>query len=396
MVTQEENEFMTRVGPGTPGGELLRRYWHPITVAQELTEENPTKFVRILCEDLVLFRDKKGNVGLIGDRCPHRGVSLSYGRVEERGIACAYHGWLYDTQGHCLETPPEPTESKFHLTVKHKAYPVQKFVGLYWAYMGPQPAPAIPKYDVLARKDGRRRIRVHPQLDCNWLQAMENSVDPSHLEILHQTLIGRGRKPINSTRGFVDDIDHYEFKTTSYGILKIRTYKNGQVDEHPLIFPNILRQGTATQFRVPIDDTHTIHIHIVFDPTPNGSIVEEGEDPKVEYIEPYKEPANGHYPFACFDTGMKEVIGQDHMAWETQGPIADRTRERLTTSDRGIVLYREILMENIKKVQQGQDPMGVMRDPNHGIIDTKLSESIRGPEVAGRPVIATRTSEAQT
>ena len=396
MVTQEENEFMTRVGPGTPGGELLRRYWHPIAVAQEITEENPTKFVRILCEDLVLFRDKKGNVGLIGDRCPHRGASLSYGRVEERGIACAYHGWLYNTQGHCLETPPEPAESKFHSTVKHKAYPVQKFVGLYWAYMGPQPAPEIPKYDVLARKDGRRRIRVHPQLDCNWLQAMENSVDPSHLEILHQTLIARGRKPVNSTRGFVDDVDHYEFQTTSYGILKIRTYKNGQVDEHPLIFPNILRQGKATQFRVPIDDTHTIHIHIVFDPTPDGSIVDAEEDPQVEYLKPYKEPANGHYPFTRFDPGMKEVIGQDHMAWETQGPIADRTRERLTTSDRGIIIYREILMENIKKVQQGQDPMGVVRDPNHGIIDTKLSESIRGPEVAGRPVIATRTSEAQT
>ena len=116
MLSKEENDLLTRVGPGTPMGELLRRYWHPVALAQDLSEEHPTQFVRILCEDLVLFRDKTG-------------ASLAYGRVEERGIACAYHGWLYDTEGNCLETPPEPPESKFRLTVKPKAYPVQKFVG---------------------------------------------------------------------------------------------------------------------------------------------------------------------------------------------------------------------------------------------------------------------------
>ena len=155
MLSSQENERLTRVGPGTPGGELLRRYWHPVAIAQELTEEKPTKFVRILCEDLVLFRDKKGRVGLIEDRCAHRGASLVYGRVEERGIACAYHGWLYDTDGNCLETPPEPVESKFRLTIKQKAYPVQNFAGLYWTYMGPQPVPALPKYDLLVRRDGK-------------------------------------------------------------------------------------------------------------------------------------------------------------------------------------------------------------------------------------------------
>src|SRR5207245_8152554 len=145
--TQEENDFLTRVGPGTPAGELLRRYWLPVSIAQELTEDQPTKFVRILGEDLVLFRDKQGRVGLLSDRCSHRGASLCYGRVEERGIACPYHGWLYDTKGHCLETPAEPPASKFHLTVKHKSYPVQKLAGLYWAYLGPEPAPLIPHFD---------------------------------------------------------------------------------------------------------------------------------------------------------------------------------------------------------------------------------------------------------
>src|SRR5437879_6149778 len=173
MLTREDNELLTRVGPGTPAGELLRRYWYPIAAVQELSEEEPTKFVRILGEDLVLFRDRSGRVGLIQDHCLHRGASLLYGRVEERGISCAYHGWLYDTRGNCLETPAEPAESKFYLTVRIKAYPVQKFIGMYWAYLGPEPAPIIQPYDLWVRKDGQRRVDVYPRLDCNWFQAME-------------------------------------------------------------------------------------------------------------------------------------------------------------------------------------------------------------------------------
>src|SRR5256885_14023709 len=147
-LTQAENELLTRVGPGTPGGELLRRYWLPIAAAQELTEASPTKFVRVLGEDLVLFVDKSGNYGLIQDHCPHRGASMLYGRVEERGIACAYHGWLYDTAGNCLETPAEPAGSMLHLTIRHRAYPVQKYFGLYWAYLGPEPVPPIRRLDI--------------------------------------------------------------------------------------------------------------------------------------------------------------------------------------------------------------------------------------------------------
>lgn len=157
MLTKEENEMLTRVGPGTPAGELLRRYWFPVGVAHELTPENPTQVVRILGETLVLFLDTEGRVGLLNDRCPHRGASLSYGRVEARGVACPYHGWLFDTKGNCLETPAEPCESQFHRTVKQKAYPVQKLCGLYWTYMGPDPVPLIPNFDVWFRNDGHRR-----------------------------------------------------------------------------------------------------------------------------------------------------------------------------------------------------------------------------------------------
>src|ERR1700730_8871521 len=159
MLTREENELMTRVGPGTPGGDLLRRYWYPVAIAQELTSEQPTKFVRLLGENLVLFRDKLGRVGLIGDRCAHRGVSLCYGRVEERGISCAYHGWLYDTDGNILETPPERNDAIIN-SVKQTAYPVRKFSGMYSTYLGPDPAPLLAPYDLLARRDGHRQITV--------------------------------------------------------------------------------------------------------------------------------------------------------------------------------------------------------------------------------------------
>src|SRR5438093_4183443 len=204
MLTREENDFLTRVGPGTPAGDLFRRYWLPFAVANELTDENPTKFVRLLGEDLVLFKDKSGNAGLIADHCVHRGASLLYGRVEERGIACAYHGWLYDTKGNCVETPAEPADSKFYLTVRIKAYPVQKFVGLYWAYLGPDPAPVIPKFDVWVSQDGVRKVDVYPRLDCNWFQAMENSVDPAHLQILHQN--SGGPKPEDKTRRLTNQV----------------------------------------------------------------------------------------------------------------------------------------------------------------------------------------------
>jgi len=373
MITAEENEMMTKVGPGTPAGELLRRYWHPVAIAADLTPENPTMFLRRLGEDLVLFRTTGGEVGLLHDRCAHRGASLSYGRVEERGIACAYHGWLYDTQGNCLAIPAELAESDFCRTVKHRAYPVQKLAGLYWAYFGPDPAPVIPKYDVWARTDGWHWLRALPQLDCNWLQAMENSVDTAHLHILHQELVTDGFKVESTTRGTIDNLEKYEVEEFARGLLKRRVFKDGKVEEHPLLFPTVLRQANRTQIRVPIDDTHTwiVYVHFVPDsaePRPNNDEV------PVNYRKPFKNPPGARHPFTKFR--LDEVDAQDFMAWETQGPTLDRTRERLAASDRGVVMYREMLRREIDKVAQGLDPMNVMRDPDHAIIDTKMDESL--------------------
>ncbi|MCH7654583.1 MAG: Rieske 2Fe-2S domain-containing protein [Chloroflexi bacterium] len=371
MLTHEENEQLTKVGPGTPAGELLRRYWHPISVSLEITDEHPTKFVRILGEDLVIFRDKSGRLGLLADHCSHRGASLVYGRVEERGISCAYHGWLYDCEGNILETPPERNDAIMR-SVKHTAYPVKEYLNLVWAYMGPTPVPPMTRFDTLFRPDGHRTIRVHPVLDCNWFQAMENSMDPAHLQILHQEFVGGDRKPVSTTRGYTDDVESFEFSLTDYGLMKKRTYKNGVVDEHPVCFPSILRQGPSTQFRTPIDDEHTLHFHVNFRLTEDGSSPDDAFDPPVEYMDAYKEPADRLYPNTRFT--LHAVIPQDHMAWETQGPVANRPGEHLSYSDRGVVLLRRVMKEQIERVAQGLDPLGVQRDPDHEMINTNIDE----------------------
>ena len=376
MLSEQDNELITKVGPGTPAGELLRRYWHPVAYAQELTAEVPTRFVRVLGEDLVLFRDKSGRVGLLADHCSHRGASLLYGRVEERGIACAYHGWLYDCDGNILETPPERNDAIMR-SVKHTAYPVQKFIGMYWAYMGPPPAPVIPKYDLWTRKDGTINHLKQPRLDCNWVQTMENSADPVHAMILHQNIIGRDRGPAaGTTRGFIDSIESIDFHEVSYGLMKTRTPKKGSPEIHPLIFPNMLRQGNAMQIRVPIDDTHTEDFLVVFTPSEDGKPAQDDGDPAVTYMPPHKNPPEGIHPFTKFDMEW-DIASQDHMAWETQGAIADRSAEHLASSDRGVVMYRTMLKREIDKVQQGRDPIGVYRDPDHEVIDTNLDNDIR-------------------
>ena len=373
MLSKQENELLTRVGQGTPAGEMLRRYWHPIAVAQELTADTPTKPIRIMGENLVLFRDGRGNVGLIGDRCSHRSASLCYGRVEDRGIACAYHGWLFDTRGNILETPPERNDAIIN-SVQHLAYPVRKFVGMYWTYLGPDPAPLLPPYDLFTLPTGKRYVIVHPRLDCNWFQAMENSADPDHLQILHQEFLTRpDHQPVNSTRGFIDEVASTDFYTTEYGLMKKRTYKDGRLDEHPLIFPNILRQGYGMQIRVPIDDEHTAHFQLFYEP--GDEPLDPQADVPVEYRAPYKNPPDGIHPNTHFT--MDSVLAQDHAMWETQGPIADRTLEHLSYSDRGVSLLRKVTREQIERVQAGLDPMGLWREPQDLIVDTNFSESVK-------------------
>ena len=358
MLSKKDNEKLSQVGPGTPAGKLLRRYWHPIAVAAELKEKS-VKRLRILGEDLVLYRGEDGTYGLVAERCSHRGASLAYGRIEGCNIRCAYHGWLYAPDGKCVEQPAEPAESTYKSRVTHTAYPVQIVAGLIFTYMGPRPVPLLPSYDVFSRTDGTRRVVVLPQLNCNWLQPMENSVDPTHVHYLHG--VGRG-KPVHGDGKA--EIKKYEFERFEYGIMKRRLAANGNgkldvVNQHPLVFPNMLRQHHGRehylQYRVPVDDTHTLFFEIYFLEGKDSAAVSHSIDTPVDYA-----------PSAMTDDGrykMDRVWMQDYMAWETAGAVFDRSQEHLASADRGILVFRKMLKAEIDKVKRGKDPMGVIRDP---------------------------------
>ncbi len=183
MLSNELNERLTRVGHGTPLGNLLRRYWFPIARTPELDAE-PVLAVTLLGENLALFRSDAGALGLVAQRCPHRGASLAYGIPEDDGLRCPYHGWKFARDGQCLEQPAEPGDSTLNARIRVPAYAVQELGGLVWAYLGPEPVPLLPRWDILVRDDLDRSIGV-THLPCNWLQIMENSMDPIHFEWLH-------------------------------------------------------------------------------------------------------------------------------------------------------------------------------------------------------------------
>ena len=364
MLSKEDNDFLTRIGPGTPAGNLLRRYWHPICPIRELSAKSPKKRLRVLGEDLLLFRDGKGRVGLVAEQCAHRRASLYYGFIEDDGIRCPYHGWKYDVSGRCTEQPFEPADSPLKSETCQSSYEVQELAGMFWAYMGPKPAPLLPNWEPLITTAGPRRIYVLPELQCNWLQIMENSVDTTHTYYLHGHMMATKGMP-ERAQYYYRPIKDYDFEVvkedTWAGVRKIRTYggKNGEKElGHPLIFPCILmspqREHIVMHFRLPVDDTHTQIYRIEY--TPGGDTSEmDWSNPAVFHTPSFKDET-GEFKLDTFGS-------QDGMAWETQGPICDRSLENLGTSDRGLVLYRRMLKEQILAVQQGQEPLGIIRDP---------------------------------
>lgn len=375
MLSQEENRRFTEVGPGTPCGELLRRYWMPVATLSEITENKPTKRVRVLGENLVLFRDLSGQYGLLPEHCPHRHVSLYYGFVEQDGLRCPYHGWKFNAEGACIEQPYERAGSPLAKQASVRSYPVQQLAGLLFAYLGPQPAPLLPKWETLVRKDGVRDIVVLPVHNHNWMQAQENSHDPTHTFWLHAKLYERALKnhPEEQKKWAADiayfgrPIEATEFQLCREpawtGIRKIRTYGGDKPEKeagHPAIFPNILIAPQAkfitTHFRVPVDDTHTAIYWVEFLPSENGSSVEQKDEDIPVTVMDHPLQANGDYRLDHF-------VYQDMMAWETQGAIADRTTELIGMGDRGVVMFRNLLREQIAKVEAGEDPEGVVRNP---------------------------------
>lgn len=401
--TQKQNERLTRVGAGTPMGELLRRYWHPVAVAAEL-DANPVRKVRLMGEDLTLYRSKAGAYGLIGETCPHRCVSLAYGIPDERGLRCAYHGWLFDEAGRCLEQPYDDRvnpAARFRDKIRIAAYPVQELGGLVFAYLGPQPAPLLPRWDLLVRDDLLRTVDIHP-IPCNWLQCMDNSVDPIHFEFLHAgfgnyQLERLGRPPGMRQARHVK----IAFDVFTYGIVKRRLLE-GETEEadewrigHPLLFPATLALGNegkaGFQIRVPVDDTHTLHYTY-------STTTRPADAPPQPLTYAYENlfDAEGNLVLP-----LDRILRQDIAAWVAQGPISKRTQEHLSVGDTGVILYHKLLEENMERVARGEDPLGVVRD---AAVNEPMIVLRRGHERLGafavrddlRPAIWSATREAAT
>lgn len=358
------NPALTEVSPGTPMGELLRRYWHPIGLAAD-ANETPRK-VRVLGEDLILFRDKSGRPGLVHPNCAHRGASLYYGRVEERGIRCCYHGWLFDAEGHCLEQPCEPELGRARGRIRQPWYPVQELYGLVWTYMGPpEKKPTLPRYDALERLDEGEIIETNdasiggggPQvIPCNWLQHYENLVDPFHVVVLHSSFSGTQ---------FVEQMaqmPEVSWDTVALGVrtTSVRRLPDGKVFRRisqaamPTLrvipSPRVGRFGRLESLGwiLPIDD-HSFRIFVV------GRVSEKGELTRM------RSRMNGKLWEELTEEEHQRMPG-DYEAMVSQGAIARHSEEHLATSDRGIAMLRRYLKAQLALVQAGEDPAGVSFD----------------------------------
>jgi 5,5'-dehydrodivanillate O-demethylase oxygenase subunit len=369
MLTAEENELLTKVGPETPMGRLLRRYWHPVAAATQL-DENPVRRVKLLGESLILYRDRKGTLGLVADACAHRRVNLIFGIPEEEGLRCPYHGWLYDETGQCIEMPAEASDSTFPSRVKIDAYPVEELGGLIFAYLGPQPAPLLPRWDLFVYDNVQRDIGIQV-LPCNWLQMQENDLDPAHLGWLHgyfsnyalerlgrPDLMRQRQAPGGPRQAITEKRD---WQVYEQGIMNYDKGEDGLREVRPSLFPNMNSFGGQFMYRVPIDDHSTLHIMYSVYSMPDGEITQQQEVPY--YIIPDSVDSQGNPIWPELDNNG----GQDTMAWVAQGAIVDRSKERLGESDKGVIMWRELLKRQIQIVEDGGEPMNVFRDPAYNV-----------------------------
>lgn len=380
-VVPQENAELTHVTLGTPMGEVLRRYWQPVCLSADI-DELP-KFVKIFGEELVAFRDKGGRVGVLDAHCAHRGASLEYGRIEENGIRCCYHGWLYAADGSCLEQPGEPPNSNQRHRVAQPAYPAREYGGLVFAYMGLEQAPVFPRFDILEREGwklfGYRNNSRGAVAECNWLQIQENAMDPIHTAFLHSTISSRHFTDIYAT------LPQLDFKETPYGMKYIRTAKlpSGRTFERvqEAFTPNMRsiadnltpdrphrERSTLIGWWVPVDNTHTIGFHIeAYDPN---------DEEKVTTFSRAKEGRTAGTQEKHRDYADTQRNPDDKEAQVSQRPIAVHALERLATSDRGVVMFRRLLRRAIEDVRAGRDPQNVFRDPQEARIEVVSGNTV--------------------
>jgi nitrite reductase/ring-hydroxylating ferredoxin subunit len=390
MISAEKNALMTQVGPDRPAGRLLRAYWQPVALADELVPERPLKALRLLGQDLVLFRDAAGRLGLVDRDCPHRGADLAYGRLEDGGLRCPFHGWLFDVDGRCLETPGEPPGSKLCSQIRQGSYPIVERSGIIFGYLGTDAPPAFPEFDCFLAPH-THTFAFKGLIECNWLQALEVGLDPAHASFLHRffededTSQAYGRQFRSASMGtdmpMTRVLREYvnptiEVEPTNYG-LRIVAQREIDADRTHvrvtnLTFPQAFvipmsEEMTISQWHVPVDDV-SCYWYAIF--TSFGAPVDH-DFMRAQRLELYElpdyRPRLGRANNYGFDlkqqqtqtyTGMGHDINvHDQWAIESQGRIQDRTREHLGQSDKAIVAYRRLLLAAIEDVAAGRRPM---------------------------------------
>ncbi len=392
MLTNEENGLLTRIGPGTPGGEMMRRYWQPAALAEELPIGGPPIPVVLLGENLVLFRDSDGMPGLLGLFCPHRGADLSYGRLEDGGLRCIYHGWLFDRSGQCLEQPAEPADSTFYTRIKQTAYSCQEVGGVIFAYLGPGTPPLLPAYEFLSVPDENRFV-TKIFSESNYLQGNEGN-EPVHLSFLHRVNFKDGG--LNAL--MVGDVAPLiEVDVTDWGVRTYAIRRSGDGTRYVrltnTVMPNLTCfgggpvDGHSVNWHVPIDDTHHWKYTFIF--RRGGPLDKEttargraGMDDTYHTIRNksnrYQQDRDEQKTQSYLGMGS---IFQIHDLCATEArPIQDRSQEHLTRGDSGVIAMRKLLLAAVRDVQEGQDPRHVVRRPEDNSFPDLVTESGMIPE----------------
>ena len=385
MLTQAENDSLTLVGRGTPMGDLMRRYWVPVGMSWEIEPNGSPLRVRLLGEKLIAFRDTSGRVGLMSEYCPHRGASLWFGRNEENGLRCVYHGWKFDHTGQCVHQMNEPNDTDFSRKIKNHAYPTAEMGGLIWAFMGPaSKQPPLPKFAWTQAPMDQRHVNKTYE-ECNWLQAMEGGLDTSHAPILHRRLTEDTDLPgVSPSMPFVRskaprlEVDETDYGYAYYGVrqldedkLHVRGYHFimpfTQVRQEPFSGNDIV----AGHMWVPMDDNNCMVYNWEYSPSGTGmedqelvarilgtgpgeqtSDFKKARDLSNDYLIDREAQKNSTF------TGIFGINVQDHAVQESMGPIVDRSVEHLGPADKAIIFMRKQLALGVKVVADGGDPAG--------------------------------------
>lgn len=387
MISAEQNDLMTRVGAGTPAGTLLRRYWQPVALSEELRGPRPLKPVQLMGQHFVVFRDESGRVAMLDRDCPHRGADLAYGRLEDGGLRCAFHGWLFDASGQCLDTPAEPAGSRLCTRIRQGAYPVVEKSGVVFAYLGEGQPPAFPDFDCFVAPDSHT-FAFKGLWECNWLQALEVGMDPAHASFLHRfyededTSESYGKQfrgaSADSDLAITKVLREYDrpdiaVAPAPYGMKLTTLRKLSESQTHVrvtnVVFPQAFvipmsSEMTISQWHVPVDDHHC-YWYAIFTSFTGPVDKQQMREQRLRTIELplYNSRKNkrNEYGYSAEEqlkqtyTGMgMDINVHDQWACESMGPIQDRTREHLGTTDKGIAMYRRMLVKAIEALQAGE------------------------------------------